>query len=397
MTKRGWITKFKTKKSGTIWVFHWYRINPKTGKRAETTCNIGPVTQFPHEKDAWTEVERRHLLPKSGQAILGRVTFAELVTNYRNKAFKKLRVTTGSVTTHVLDNYLLPRWGTNYALEMNPDDIEEWLGSLALANPTKEKIRRVMNVVFRQGQKSRDLPMTGDGNPVAFVTQSSESNYRAVIVRPEQAFRIIMKLEGAVRTLVFLVAVTGLRISEALGLKWGDLDYECHTIQLQRVWVGSTVIQGVKTKGSGAPVPLGDLLADALRNWHHETAYSKPEDWVFPSTKLKGKKPMSASIMTGDKIRPAAIKAGVQLVPGQRFGFHNFRHSLATFLVSKHKDVKTVQELMRHAKVTTTLELYSQAIDATKLEAQQEIALAITGGVAGGLGANAGEETQGKS
>jgi hypothetical protein len=44
---------------------------------------------------------------------------------------------------------------------------------------------------------------------------------------------------------------------------------------------------------------------------------------------------------------------------------------------SRGKDVKTVQELLRHAKVTTTLDLYSQSIDAVKLAAQEEIALAI--------------------
>jgi integrase len=66
------------------------------------------------------------------------------------------------------------------------------------------------------------------------------------------------------------------------------------------------------------------------------------------------------------------------LEPGQRFGFHNFRHNLATFLVSRDKDVKTIQELLRHAKSSTTLDLYSQAIDAAKLEAQEDIALAIT-------------------
>ena len=239
-----------------------------------------------------------------------------------------------------------------------------------------------MNVVYRRGQKSRLLPMTGEGNPVKFVTQSSKSNYRAVIVSPEQAFQIMMELKDSCRTLVFLVAVTGLRISEALGLQWRDLDYQGHAIHLRRVSVGKNIIDGLKTESSGSPVPLGDVLADELRSWHKETLYSKSEDWVFPSIKLKGKKPMSASIMAADKIRPAAIKAGIRLVPGQRFGFHNFRHSLATFLVSRCKNTKTVQELMRHAKVTTTLELYSQAIDAAKLEAQQEIALAITGKIA---------------
>jgi site-specific recombinase XerD len=63
--------------------------------------------------------------------------------------------------------------------------------------------------------------------------------------------------------------------------------------------------------------------------------------------------------------------------PGRCFGFHNSRHSLATLLVSRGKDVKTIQGLLRHAKVTTTPDLYSQSIDAAKLEAQEDIALAI--------------------
>jgi integrase len=107
-----------------------------------------------------------------------------------------------------------------------------WRDVLDLENPTKEKIRRVMNVVFRRRQKSGLLPRTGDGNPVAFVTQTSKSNYKAVIISPEQAFRIMMELGEPYLTLVFLVAVTGLRISEALGLKWSDLGYERQMIHL---------------------------------------------------------------------------------------------------------------------------------------------------------------------
>ncbi len=188
------------------------------------------------------------------------------------------------------------------------------------------------------------------------------------------------ELEEPYRMLVYLVAVTGLRISEALGLQWRDLDYEGKKIDLHRAWVGKELIEDLKTERSGAPVPLCDLLSDGLRGWYQQSPYAKPDDWIFPSFKLSGKTPLSASITAGDKLRPAAIKAGIRLESGQRFGFHNLRHSLATFLVSRGKDVKTIQELMRHAKVTTTLQLYSQAIDATKLEAQQEIASAITSG-----------------
>jgi site-specific recombinase XerD len=65
------------------------------------------------------------------------------------------------------------------------------------------------------------------------------------------------------------------------------------------------------------------------------------------------------------------------LETGQRFGFHNFRYCLATHLVSRGKAVKTIQGLLRHAKVTITIDLYSHAIDTAKLEAQEDIALAI--------------------
>ena len=50
---------------------------------------------------------------------------------------------------------------------------------------------------------------------------------------------------------------------------------------------------------------------------------------------MKGRTLMSASMMAKDRIRPAAIKVGIRLEPGQRFGLHNFRHSLATFASTK--------------------------------------------------------------
>jgi hypothetical protein len=52
-----------------------------------------------------------------------------------------------------LDDYLLPRWGQKFPLDIEAGHIEEWLDALELENPTKEKIRRAMNVVYRRGQK----------------------------------------------------------------------------------------------------------------------------------------------------------------------------------------------------------------------------------------------------
>jgi len=62
-----------------------------------------------------------------------------------------------------------------------------------------------------------------------------------------------------------------------------------------------------------------------------------------------------------------------------RFGFHNLRHSLASFLVRTKTDPKTVQALLRHSDVRTTLQLYAHSISEDRLAAQGEALRAILG------------------
>ena len=62
-----------------------------------------------------------------------------------------------------------------------------------------------------------------------------------------------------------------------------------------------------------------------------------------------------------------------------RFGFHNLRHSLASFLVRTKTDPKTVQALLRHSDVKTTLQLYAHSVSADRMTAQGEVLQAILG------------------
>src|ERR1700685_4197912 len=113
------------------------------------------------------------------------------------------------------------------------------------------------------------------------------------------------------------------------------------------------------------------VLAGFLMAWRERTPYAKDSDFVFPSFRLKGKKPLSASIMVQKYLRPAAVKAGVIGKDDQvRFGFHNFRHSLASALVKLKCDPKTVQSILRHEDPGITMGLYVQSDQETKLEAQ---------------------------
>ena len=108
-------------------------------------------------------------------------------------------------------------------------------------------------------------------------------------------------------------------------------------------------------------VPMHPPLAQYLKEWRAQSPYSKVNDFVFPSLIKNGKVPISASTFVKDHLRPAAISAGVVLAKGQRFGLHNLRHSLSTWLVNKGKvDPKTVQGMLRHSDIRTTMNLYTQ-------------------------------------
>jgi integrase len=127
-----------------------------------------------------------------------------------------------------------------------------------------------------------------------------------------------------------------------------------------------------------AAVPLVPLLAGFIRQWQEQTLYGQPTDWVFASTRLKGKQPRVANMLVEDHLRPAAVKAGV-LKEGEkvRFGFHNLRHSLASFLVRKGTDVKTVQKMLRHSDVSTTLGIYAHSMSEDRLAAQDDMLAAM--------------------
>ena len=178
MAQRGWITKHDRKKKGSVWVYHWYVVKPDTGRKAEHTCVVGSVASFPREKDAWLEIDRRHIKPQLDQGAIrtGRLTFDDLAASYMQNGMTKLAVTTQYTVKHYVNDYLLPRWGASLAIDIQPLEIELWLGSLKYSNPTKDKIRRIMSVIYTRAQKYGLVPRSDSSNPVKWVEQSAKSN-----------------------------------------------------------------------------------------------------------------------------------------------------------------------------------------------------------------------------
>jgi integrase len=153
-------------------------------------------------------------------------------------------------------------------------------------------------------------------------------------------------------------------------------------------------------------VPLHPLLAEFMLKWKQKTPYSQPGDWVFPSSRLEGKRPRVANMLVEDHLRPAAVKAGIlsshrdsrgRLVDDdpRRFGFHNLRHSLASFLIRTRTDPKTVQTLLRHSDVKLTLQFYTHSVSRDRMTAAGKMLTAILSHAEGvsGLEADQGQMT----
>jgi len=373
----------EARKKGAVWVYRFYATRDRDGKRVERSLTIGSAKQFASEAAVWAEIERRRVREKINEpAFAGALSFGELAAHYeqheladQSLAIEPRAHTTIATYKRVLRLRILPRWQNRAATSIKPLEVEQWLKALkadkGLANPTLAKVKNVMSLVFRHGIRHSLIQGGEAANPMATVRCRTTSDFESMTIEPHQAFAIWQLLPQPERLLLLLAACTGVRVSEGLGLQWGDVDYVRGCINIRRAWTGGK-IGPTKTKASRSSVPMHNLLAAHLQAWQTETPYAGPSDWIFASFKMKGKQPRMGNMLVEDHLRPAAIKAGVlQAGDKRRFGFHAVgRHSLATFLVGVNTDPKTVQGMLRHADVATTLGIYCHTNSGAKMTAQ---------------------------
>jgi len=135
----------------------------------------------------------------------------------------------------------LPRWEKMPALTVEPIEVEDWLKAIrkehGLENSTLVEIRKVMNLVYKHGQRFGLLPRSEEGNPIHFVRQSSKSDFEPVILTLPQVLDIFDNLDLMRRTMVLTDAATALRVSEILALMWKDLDFVAQLIRVRRAYV----------------------------------------------------------------------------------------------------------------------------------------------------------------
>jgi len=371
------------RKDGLTWLFR-YRVT-KNGRRVENTRVVGLVQNLPTESSARKEVDRfgirpqvNHNISASTEPTFGELALRYFAAEYGEDAEEQKADTTTAATKHYLFSYLVPEFGEQKASAIEPKAVKNWLKKLRkenhLAAPTTAKLKTTMGSVFSYGK----LEKLCTNNPCKEFRTVAKSDYQPVIVRPDQARAILNQMKPLLhRVLVVVASLTGLRASELAGLPWQCVDFANRRIVVNKRWALGKLGRP-KTDASVASVSMGEAIAAALLTWRRETPYCRPTDFVFASPKSEGKVPLRMSGFVSDHLRPAAIAAGVQLEKGQRFGLHNLRHSLSNWLVNKGKvQPKTVQGMMRHSKVQTTLDPYTQGDSDEMLAAQGQYVDAV--------------------
>lgn len=202
----------------------------------------------------------------------------------------------------------------------------------------------------------------------------------------EESFRIQeegFRINGAVGELVYgnnakiivLIMYTGLRISEALGLKWGDVDFENKCIKVKRnlsriknrdkdtdgenyKYVETTV----KKKASERTIPLSDRAYEVLEYLKTNNKSTNDIDYVCVSKngKIAGQRNITRTLNSMLVRGKCSVK---------KCGLHSLRHSFGSFLVSKGVDIATVSTLMGHEDITTTYNVYTHVLKQQQIDA----------------------------
>jgi integrase len=361
--QKGSLLKQRRKNGPDIWVFRWY--DETSGKRTYKKRILGTVGDLPLRRDAEQAVA--DFRANINVEVRVPQTVSDLAAHYRKHELtsdKKAFATIESTSIY-LSNHVVPKWGDVWLSDVRTVEVEQWLHSLPYAPATRSKIRNIMSTLFNHGIRHEWIHR----NPITKVRASAKRLREPDVLSPAELSALIAELPLREKAMVMLAASTGLRRSEFIALTWRDIDPLLIQVNVLRSCVRNH-FGDTKTEASRRPVPLHSSVVQCLNEWRKKSKHNGDDDFLFPSNRKEGKQPITPDMVLKKVIRPALVRAKII---GKVIGWHSFRHSLATNLRAAGADLKTAQELLRHANSRITLDIYTRAISATKREANNKV------------------------
>ena len=214
-----------------------------------------------------------------------------------------------------------------------------------LSAATVVKIHSTLSKSLKQAVQWRLIPL----NVCEAVTPPRVSRTEIAPLDARQMKTLLNAAEGTeLYALWVLLATTGLRIGEALALRWDDMDLETRTMRVNKTVFRNEVSQP-KTSSSRRTVKLSRLAVGALR--HHRRKGS----FVFSTGTGR---PINVSNLRNRDWKKLLGCAGLPATTR----LHDLRHSAATLLLCRGVPVKVVSEMLGHADISITLSIYAHVL-----------------------------------
>lgn len=307
-----------------------------------------------------------------------------------------------------------PWFGTARITRMKPVQMQDWLKNMDAAPKTKGHIKAIVHRLFEKAMLWELVEWQRNPMELVEVKGISKRKKKPIVLTVEQYYQILALLPQPYRTMMIVAQCTGLRAEEVLALEWQDIDFENLSMKVVRAVVHGRV-ETVKTEYSEDELPLDPDFAATLLDWKRECEAQARKALDEGITPLPGLDLVFTSPATGrhfhtapvqqDYIRPAGCclvecpkcgaREGVWCLTanptpnGKRLplheerwkaagkygsvGWHTFRHTYRSWLDDTGAPVGVQQKLMRHAQVSTTMNVYGNALMDAKREANSKV------------------------
>jgi len=271
----------------------------------------------------------------------------------------------------ILDRHLLPEFGKLPLTEIRPAQVRafiaEKLSAKASRNTVKNMAATLRAILYQAQQMDELIP----SNPAArfgkFFDARHDAREHVVVLEPEDVARVLKSAtkwyadhELAVRMLFY----TGMREGEMLGLRWEDVDWQRHLVDLRRTvaFRQHRLIVNTPKSGKLRTIDVPAALTACLRELHSirqaqaVVVGAALSPWIFRSA-TDSDKPMNDAWFRDRVWRPLLEKAEVRHVR-----VHDARHTYASLMLRRGVPIAYVSKQLGHSSIQITVDLYDHFI-----------------------------------
>lgn len=310
-----------------------------------------------------------------------RVTIANLAEEVRETKRRKLRGSSFAAFEFALDRVVLPEVGHLKPGRAGPDRIARLIRDLEDRGLAASSIRRYvtpLSAIFKLAVRRGIIP----SSPLSLLSDEERPTgggvRRHYIWSPDEISKLIAAAEDLGRRtqaqhdyapLIRLLVLTGMRISEALALRWGDVDLLEGVLHVRHSWSRDGLLTPPKTGAGVRDVPLAPGLVDVLVRLKPEN--SSNDAFVFASK--AGIRPISYWNFRRRGFQKALEVAGLA---GKGITVHDLRSAAISLYAARGLTMVEVAEVMGQSDPHVTWKHYVKLFDPTDVAARVRAAQA---------------------